>query len=398
MTHALHRWRKEFPIVSKKTYLASHSLGAVPRQTAQSLKTYYEEWAALGIEAWDGPWWQAVLDFGADLEAILHAPPGTVVPLPNATRAMAAVASSLDYRGRRNRILMTDLEFTTFYPFWQRQKALGAEIVVVRSGGGLGVPVRDLVAAIDDRTLLVATCHAYFRSAALQDLGALVKAAHERGAYVLGDGYQVVGTVPVDVAKLGIDFYVGGSHKWLCGGAGAGYLYVRKELQAQLEPRLTGWFGLAEPFAYTPGTSEGAMHSGVLRLLDGTPNVPGLYAAREGIRIVRKVGVEAIRKVSKQLTERLIRGAEAADLTLKSPRRFEERSGMVCLDFAGAQGAVEELGRQGIIVDWRPDCGVRVSPHFYNDEADVDRFLDALARFRGAKISPRKRVRAKATA
>jgi len=307
MSQTLTQLREQFPILSRKTYLASHTLGAVPAATEQSMQRYYQVWAEQGIDAWDGPWWQSVTDFCETLEAIIGAAAGSVVPLQNATRGMAAVASCFTWESPRNRIVMTDLEFITSYPFWRGLESVGAELVLVESeDGGITVPTEKLIAAIDERTLLVPTSHVYFRSGAVQDLAAVTRAAHAVGALVLGDGYQAVGTVPVDVAALEIDFYVGGSHKWLCGGAGAGYLYVRPELIGQLRPRLTGWFGLANPFDYEPGTGGGTPHETAWRFLGGTPNVPALYSAIEGLKLVRQVGLAQISEISGRLTNRII--------------------------------------------------------------------------------------------
>lgn len=371
-------WAKLFPILGKKTYLSSHSLGAVPASTAEALRGLYDEWATLGIAAWDGPWWEAVLGFSKDLEAILHAKAGTVAPMPNATRAMAGVASALDFAGRRNKVVVTDLEFTTFYPFWRAQERNGARLVVVASKDGATVPASDLIAAIDDETLLVSTCHAYFRSGAIQDVAAITKAAHDAGARVLIDGYQAVGTYPIDVARLDVDFYVGGSHKYLCGGAGAGFLYVRPDLVSTLNPTLTGWFGLADPFAYGKELLGAVGSPGVYRFLDGTPNVPGLYSSREGIRAVRRFGIDAVRAHSLRLTSLAMKRADEAGLEVRTPRKDAERSGMVCLEFPGSQAATRRLVDAGIVVDWRPDCGLRLSPHFYNSAVDVERLFDAL--------------------
>lgn len=370
--------REEYPILAQKTYLASHSLGAVPRGTAAALQSYHDEWATLGIEAWDGPWWEATLGFCASVEAIIGAPAGTVVPVQNVTLALGAVQSCFDITGARRRVVMTDLEFTTSYPFWRAQERAGAEVVIVPSEDGVSVPAERLAAAIDERTLLVAVSHVIFRSGAVQDLAAVVRAAHRHGALVLGDGYQAVGTVPVDVAALGIDFYTGGSHKWLCGGPGAAWLYVREDHARTLRPRLTGWFGLANPFDYTPGTRPPEPAAGVFRFMSGTPNVPAFYAAREGLRFVREVGLGRIREVQTALTAHIITQADVRGMRVKTPRDPEARSGMVCLDFPGAKAAVAALGARGIIVDHRPDCGLRASPHFYSTMDDLDRLFEAL--------------------
>ncbi|MCA9053654.1 MAG: aminotransferase class V-fold PLP-dependent enzyme [Planctomycetaceae bacterium] len=371
--------RERFPIFERWNYLCSHSLGAVPRATEDSLQTYYRQWAELGIAAWDGPWWAAVEEFGALIARVLGAEPNSVVPMQNVTRAMAGVASCFDYR-ERPKIVLTGLEFTTTFPLWRHQEELGAELVIVPSEDGTHVDTGALCAAIDEKTQLVLTSHAYFRSGALQDIKAVTQAAHAHGALVMVDGYQAAGAVPVDAREIGFDFYVGGCHKWLCGGPGAGYLYVRPDLIANLRPRLTGWFGLAEPFAYTPDTGTGAPHPGIHRFLGGTPNVPALYAAMEGVRTVLEVGIDSIREYSKLMTQEIVAQALKRDLCVRSPHDPDRRNGMVCLDFPQAQRLCKEMQMEGILTDWRPDCGLRISPHFYNSGEDIEGFFSTLDR------------------
>jgi len=371
-------WRERFPTVQEKTYLVSHSLGAVPASAAAALQEMYDAWATLGVAAWDGPWWEAVLEFCATMEAILHAEPGSVVPMLNATRAMAGVASCSDWKPPRNRIVMTDLEFPTNYALWRGCEKLGAEVVVVESEDGVSVPAEKIIEAIDERTWIAPLSHVYFRSAAVQDIKAIAAHARSVGAYTLCDGYQAVGSVPVDVQDLGVDFYCGGGHKWLCAGPGAGYLYVRPQTLPDLEPRLTGWFGYEDPFSFPARASRGQMASGVFRFLDGTPNLPAMYSGREGLRIVREIGVEAISQAQRRLSQRIVEGALARGFALRSPQDPAQRSGMVCLDFPAAEQAAASLTEQGVLVDWRPQCGVRVSPHFYNDETDIERFFEVV--------------------
>jgi kynureninase len=375
--------RSRFPILEEETYLASHSLGAVPASAKEALEGYHEAWARQGIGAWEGPWAEAIATFNEQIAGILGAPEGTVAPMLNATRGMAGVASALDPSQGRDKIVMTDLEFTTSYPLWRGFEELGAEIEVVESPDGVRVPAEAIADAVDESTLLVHTCQVYFRSGALQQLEPVVEAAREAGAYSLVDGYQSVGVVPVDVAELGVDFFVGGSHKWLCGGPGAGYLYVREDVAEELDPRLRGWFGLADPFAYEQLEGRGPPAEGARRFLGGTPNVPGLVAAREGLEAIREVGLDRIRQRSLDLTDRILVHADAQDLTVRTPREEARRGGMVCLDFEGAEQATDELAEQGIVVDWRPVCGIRVSPHFYNTEDEIDELFGALARIRG---------------
>lgn len=369
-------WTQRFPILDRTTYLASHTLGAVPASTRQALLDYHRQWDERGIRAWEGPWWETVMDFCHRIERLLGADRATVAPMQNATRAMAAVASCFDYSGDRNQLVMTDLEFTTFYPFWGAQERLGAELVVVESEDGVTVDPERIAEAIDERTLLVPTCHAYFRSGALQDLEPIVKAAKAAGAYTVIDGYQVVGAVPVDVRALDVDFYLGGSHKYLSGGPGAGYLYVRPGLVQDLKPRLTGWFGMQDPFAFVRDTTGATLNEGVFRFLDGTPNVPAMVAAREGLACVEEVGPERIRRLSTQRTRRVIEWAEQTAIDVRTPKDPERRSGMLCLQFEGSEQTTKRLVEQDVLVDWRPDCGLRMAPHYYNSDADVDRFVE----------------------
>ncbi len=373
--------RVQYPILNTTNYLASHSLGAVPQASLASLQKYWQEWATLGIQAWDGPWWQSILDFNQSIEAILGAKSGTVIPMENATRGMAAIAHSIDWTGDRNEVLLTDLEFTTSYPLWKGIESLGARIKWIQSDDGITVPMSKWEEAITDRTRLVATSHVFFRSGAVQDLGTLVQWAHQKGAWVMGDGYQSVGTVPIDVQKMGVDFFVGGSHKWLCGGPGAGYLYVHPERMPDLHPQLTGWFGIRDPFQYQAATQfEPA--EGVFRFLLGTVGIPALYAAREGIQGVLNFGMPQVRQYSKELTQKWVEFALSQGYSVPSPWDPEQRSGMFCLDFENSEEASRQLAARKIIVDWRPQCGIRVSPHFYNLDSDLEHFFEELSQIR----------------
>lgn len=383
-------FRDRFPILEGKTYLASHSLGAVPKTAEESLRKYYREWASEGILAWDGPWWKMISNFGDLLADLFHAPHGTIVPMENVTRGFAAVASSLDWNQRtksgkpKNKIILTSLEFITSYPFWQGwAEMVGARIVTVPSDDGISVESEKLLAAIDEETLLVPTSHVYFRSGAVQDLAALSRKTRAMGAYLLADGYQAVGIVPMNFLTLDIDFYVGGSHKWLCGGPGAGFLYVREELISKLTPKFTGWFGISNPFEYEP-SQKFQPSEGIKRFMAGTPALPALYAAISGIETVAEVSMEKIRAHSVVLTRSLVEEADARKITVRTPRDPNQRSGMVCIDFTDAKPAAEHLVSQGVVVDYRPNCGIRISPHFYNSMADLEIFWKTLDQFRRA--------------
>lgn len=366
--------RDQFPILSKKNYLASHSLGAMPAGTPEQLAGYTELWASQGILAWDGEWWQIIREFGSRLERILEAEPETIVPCLNVTMGFAVVASCLRYSPQRNRVVLCDLEFTTTLPFWKSQEIYGAELVVVESPDGVSVPVEAMEAAIDERTLLVVSSHAYFRSGALQDVSRLQQRARAVGAWLVVDAYQSAGCVPLRARDF--DFVVGGCHKWLCGGPGGGYLHVRSSLIEQLQPALVGWFSLANPFAYEK-TRVPALHSGISRFLNGTPNVLALFAARCGLQWVEQVGLTAIRQHSQQLTGWLMEQLQQRQIPVRSPQDPERRNGMVCFDFPEAQQVQRLLQERDIILDYRADCGIRCSPHFYNQQSDLEAFLEA---------------------
>lgn len=376
-TGGLHRER--FPILAKKTYLASHSLGAVMHETKAALAQYADDWAQFGIEAWDGPFWQAIEDFQILIGSLLGMPRESVCPTGNVTRGMAGIASCFDYSGARRRILISELEFTTTFPFWHGQADLGAEIVVVPSADGVYVPWEAWEKELDERTLLVVCSHAFFRSGALcPDLETFTDRVHSVGAMLMLDTYQTLGAVPCPAGPLEVDIVVGGCHKWLCGGPGAGFLAVHPSVLERLHPRLTGWMGLADPFAYSKDSGRGIPHPSALRFLGGTPSVPALYAARPALKLIADIGVPEIRALSLALTEGLRVELEARGFLLRSPADPRCRNGMLCVEVADGHELVRRFSERGCIVDYRPDCGLRVSPHFYNTREDLQAFAELL--------------------
>lgn len=379
--HKAETWRQLFSGLDTKTYLANHSLGAVPKKTAENLQRYFKEWSELGILAWNGPWWESLVQFNSNIETLLGAKPQTVVPMENVTRSLAAIFSAFDF-SERNEIVTTNLEFTTTYPFLEGLRSLGAKIKIAESEDGIGIPAEKICNEINEKTLAVLTSHVYFRSGYVQNLAKIVKTAHQFGVHVIGDGYQAVGTLPVNVSELNISFYVGGSHKWLCGGPGAAFLYVRPDLIQSLQPKFTGWFGLQKPFDYLPPNKKHNLHEGVFRFLAGTPSISALYAAREGIETILKVGIQNIRNYSAELTKLILEQAQKFDLAIRTPLNPENRSGMVCIDLKDSRSLCDRLNEQKIIIDWRPDCGMRISPHFYNTKDEIDLFFSELSKLR----------------
>ena len=375
MPDLLLRWRDEFPILSSKTYLVNNSLGAMPRSVNDSLAEYTGMWATEGVVAWES-WLPEVANIAAILEDIIHAPRGSMTMCQNVTNALGAILSCLEYEPPQNRVVYCAGEFPTVEYLLDAQRRVGAEVVRVGSQP-LVFPARELLDAIDDRTLLVVVSHVLFRTAELVDVRPIVEKAHRHGALVVLDAYQSVGAVPFDVTELDVDFLVGGSVKWLCGGPGAGYIYVHPRIIDRLEPRQAGWFSHRAPFAFEPPPIEYA--EGIARFTGGTPNMPAYYQARAGYRIIREVGVEAIRERARLLTTAIYEGARERGWTVNSPEDFERRGNHVTVAVPRAQEVKDELIRRGFIVDYRPDAGIRIGPHFFNTEDECRAVLDEIA-------------------
>ena len=366
--------RPEFPILEKTTYLVSHSLGAMPRGAAAALEEYTRQWATRGVRAWAEGWWAMPVTVGDAVGRIIGAPPGSVVMHQNVSICQSVLLSCFDLSARRNKIVYEDLNFPSVMYVYEAHRALGARVVTVPSADGMTVPLERFLEAIDGETLLVPLSHVIFRSGFVQDVPAIVRRAHEVGAYVVADVYQSAGTVPVDVAAWDVDFATGGSVKWLCGGPGAGYLYVAPRLQRRLQPRVTGWMAHEHPFAFEAGAIDYA--SDATRFLHGTPAVPALFAARAGYEIVSALGVDSIRRKSVRQVQLLMDRARALGLTPRTPDDPAGRGGMAILDVPQGEAVTRELLRREIIVDHRPGAGIRYSPHFYTTDDEILHAID----------------------
>jgi kynureninase len=355
-------YRERFPILAATTYLISHSLGPMPLAAKERLDAYAEVWTTRGVRAWTEGWWEISITTGDRIARLSGAPPGSTVMHQNVTLASAVVLSCFPFTGERRRIVYGEGEFPSVRYVHQAQAARGADVVVV--------PGEDeLVEAIDERTQLVLLSHVLFKTGRIQDVEPVIARAHEVGAHVLLDAYQSVGSVPLDVTELGVDFATGGSVKWLCGGPGAAWLYVRPDLAQRLEPTLAGWQAHAEPFAFEPELRYAA---GGARFLTGTPNVPALYAATAGYDIIEEVGVARIRERSLELTERLIGLLDDAGYEVVSPRAQGRRGGTVVVRVPEFAAVHAELERRAILCDFRPDVGLRLGPHFFTTDAEID--------------------------
>ena len=376
MTDSLCDWRREFPILDRCTYLVSHSLGAMPRRTAAYLQEFADTWSSRGVRAWHEGWWEMGRTIGDLLAPVIGAPAGAISMHQNVSVVQGIVGSCFRYDGRRRKIVLTDLEFPTNIYLYEGFRRYGAEIVTVRSDDTMRTNLDRLLAAIDDDTALVPLSLVLFRSSYIQDARAVIEKAERVGAHVVLDIYQAAGVIPVDVTALGASFAVGGSVKWLCGGPGAGYLYVRPDLASTLEPGLVGWAAHESPFAFEAAPIRYA--DAPERFQSGTPNIPALYSARAGYEIVAQIGVDAIRARSLSLTRRMMDHARASGFRLNTPENDAERAGAVIVDVPAAEQVANELIRREVIVDYRPGAGIRMAPHFYNTEGEIDHAMETL--------------------
>jgi kynureninase len=370
LSDELLKWRKEFPILDKTVYLISHSLGAMPRATHERLQEYADTWATRGVRAWAEGWWDMPLTVGDEVARIIGADPGTVVMHQNVSVCQSLVLSCFEPTPQRNKIVYSELNFpSVMYVYEAHARDGKLKIEIVKSDDGITVPLERMLAAIDETTLLVPFSHVLFKSAFLQDAKAIIDRAHEVGAVVVLDTYQSAGTVPFSVKDLNTDFATGGSVKWLCGGPGAGYLYIRPDLQTKLEPKTTGWMAHEEPFAFD---TKLRYASNVSRFLHGSPAIPALYAAQSGYRIINEIGVDKIREKSMRQTNYLIELAEDAGFKVTSPKDVRQRGGTVTVAHEHAGAVAKELIRRQFIIDYRPGAGIRISPHFYTTDDELE--------------------------
>jgi kynureninase len=360
-------YRAEFPILERTTYLINHSLGAMPRGVEERLAEYARMWRERGVRAWGEGWWELPITVGDQIGRIVGAPPGSTVMHQNVAVAEAVVLSCFRPTPERNRIVYERGNFPSVRYLYQSRPDL--EVVVCEDDEGI-------LAAIDERTLLVPISHVLFKSGEIQDVEPIVRRAHEVGAHVVLDAYQSAGVVPLDVTALRVDFAVGGSVKWLLGGPGNGWLYVRPDLADVLEPTVTGWQAHEQPFAFE---EELRYASGAARFLTGTPNVPAHYAGTAGYDLVEEVGVERIRANSLRQTDRLIELADEAGFEVRSPRDPARRGGTVTVEVPEFAAVHRELGERGVICDFRPDAGIRLGPHFFTSDDELERAIGEIA-------------------
>jgi kynureninase len=369
MNDPLLRWRDEFPILSETTYLISNSLGAMPRAVYDNLHAYADMWATRGVRAWGEGWWDLNVRIGDKVAGILGAPPKTVSMHQNISLAQGILLSCFDYTGPRNKVVIESGIFPSVYYVLRGMLPPQIELVMVESDDDISISSEKLIDAIDERTLLVPISHVLFRSAYILDVKPIIEKAHSVGAVVILDGYHAAGIIPVDVTDLDVDFYLGGVLKWMCGGPGGVFLYARPDYLKTVQPKLTGWMAHKRPFAFE--VDEIDFRDDAFRFLNGTPAIPSLYANEPGIDVIAQVGVDNIRQKSMRQTALLIECAEREGYTVHSPRDAARRGGTVTLNPDHSYEVSRELLARNILIDYRPNAGIRLAPHFYNSDDEI---------------------------
>lgn len=371
------RWRSEFPILSRSVYLINNSLGAMPRATARHLAEYAEVWATRGVRAWEDRWWEMPLEIGNKIGRIIGAPSNTVSMHESVTAAHLVALSCLQPSARRRRIVCSAADFPSMIRLFGAQRESGFELSVVPSENDLSVSTERMLDAIDDRTAVVAFSHVLFRTSHITRAAAIAERARTAGARVILDTYQSAGIIPLDVTALGIDFAVGGCLKWLCGGPGNAFLYTRPDRLKSATPTFTGWLAQAHPFAFQ--AEDEARRTDAMRMMNGTPSIPAYYAALAGLDIISGVGVERIRRRSQAMTGRLLALVENYGFRSAASRDPDSLAGTVAIDVPDALLVARTLKAREFIVDYRPQVGIRISPHFYNTLDEIDRIMAEMA-------------------
>ena len=377
-TQALHR--DQFPILANATYLVSHSMGAAPLGAKAALEHYWDEWAANGPEAWEA-WLPRIGEIADGIGALIGAAPGSVFLGPNVSVLQAALATCFDFTQDRNEVVYEALQFPSLTYVWRAWERYGARVRVVESPDGRTIPTKQIIEAITKRTAIAVLSHAYYVSGAIADVRAIAAHCRKVGALLCVDAYQTTGVYPYDVREWDLDVVTGGSHKWLLGGPGCGWIYVKPSLREAMRPAVTGWMAHAQPFNFedAPIRYSGSMY----RFGNGTPTIPGYVVAQPGHKLIADVGVARIREHNVRLTTMIAEMAQRRGLRVNTPLEPRQRTGWIGIDFDGADRACRELIARRVFVDHRPGCGLRVSPHFYTSDDEIEHFfneLDAIRR------------------
>jgi len=368
--------RKEFPILAKCVYLVSNSLGAVPRKVRDDILAYYGLWSNQGVSAWSQEWWDLARSLGDQVASLLHAEKNSVAMMTNATHAhWIALSTRFLVKDRsRTKIIMTDHDFpSSLYAVQKISEFMDWEVQVIQSNGKPGIDVENILDHIDDQTLFVATSHVYFKTAYVQDVSKIVDHARRVGAWTVIDGYHAPGCIPVNLSELGVDFYIGGCLKWLCGGPGNAFLYVKPELASRIQPQLTGWLAHKSPFSFSQDMDY---TQGSYRFMSGTPPIASLYTARAGLEIINSIGIPQIRQKSITQTRLVIENSKKRNFGVFSPEEDTHRGGAVSIHLPHAYQVKQALEKRQFKVDYRKGKNIetdviRIGPHFYTQDEEI---------------------------
>jgi kynureninase len=369
------QWRAQFPILASSTYLVSHSMGAAPLRARAALQTYFDEWAADGPEAWER-WLPRIQEIADGIGGLIGAAPGSCFLGPNVSVLQAAIATCIDFGAERNEVVYEALQFPSLTYVWREWERYGAVVRIVPSADGRTIPTERIVDTISEKTAIAVLSHAYYVSGAIADVRAIQEHCRSVGALLCVDAYQTTGVYPYDVTQWDLDLVTGGSHKWLCGAAGCGWIYVKPSLLAGFRPAITGWMAHARPFSFEAAPIVHA--ESMYRFGHGTPTIPTYMAAQPGHQIVASVGVSRIRERNVALTQKIVELALERGLRVNSPLEPEGRTGWIGVNFDGAEEACRRLVERRVFVDYRPGCGIRVGPHFYTTDDEIDEFFKVL--------------------
>ncbi len=365
--------RKQFPLLEERTYLATHSLGTLPRAAIVDIEAYSQS-LYLGRRALP-IWIERYEEMFQLIETLLNAPTGSIALAPSATAAQAAIAAAIQPNAKRNRIIITDLDFPSCRYLWNAQVHRGFEITEIKAAATMQIETADVIAQIDDRVAVVAVSLVSYLNSARLDIQPIIEAAHAAGAIVVLDAYQAIGIIPIDITALGADVVVGGTHKWLCGGMGLAFAYVQPSLSEQLDPIYPGWFAHLQPTAFAENFEPA---TGARRFQQGTPSIEPIYTSRAGLQFALNVGIEHIHQRNIELTTYLIKCADSHGIPINTPRSHHQRGGTVCLSVNHAETLVQELADLGIDVDTRHSMRIRVSPHCCNTEAECQQLIESV--------------------
>jgi kynureninase len=371
--------RAEFPLLEHWIYLNACSLGPLPRAGMAALVKYGQDWNEKGTPVWFADWLPLLSRFREKIGDLLQAPPGSTAIAPSVSVALTTLAGGLPLPDGRNKVLIGELDFPTIGHQWLSRP--GVEVEFVRSRDGMTIPPEAFAERIDEKTALVATTHLFYTTGYLQDVRAIADAAHAKGALCLIDGYQTCGCVPLDVGAMGCDAFVGGCLKWLSGGPGNAFLYVRPDLLSRVRPQGTGWFATRDPFSFT--LQELVFADDARRLETGTWAVPAHYVGLAGLELILDVGVANIQERLLDLTGRILERCEQAGVKTFTPRDRDRRCGIVTLECEHPEEVEAALHANGVIVDSRPGR-VRLSPHWCVTDEELERGMDLVLQHLGA--------------